>query len=142
MSRSPSSSLQCCDLLPAGVKATCSLINLAGLAPNLMTSTASSSDARGRDRKRMRDEEGKNGQKTEESQKIKPFNFLSKDDNGRTCNGKKSRSGTQQKTRRMRKEAEETGRKGFFRPLDKHVNHLTLTDTHTYTHTLALSLLK
>lgn len=42
----------------------------------------------------------------------------------------------------MRKKAEETRRKGFFRPLDKHVNHLTLTDTHTHSHTLALSLLK
>lgn len=36
----------------------------------------------------MREEEGKNGEKTEESQKITPFNFLSKDDNGRTRNGK------------------------------------------------------
>lgn len=45
----------------------------------------------------------------------------------------KRRSRTQQKTRRMRKEAEVTGRKGFFRPLDKHVNHVTLTDTHTHT---------
>lgn len=41
----------------------------------------------------------------------------------------------------MRKEEEETGRKGFFRPLDKHVNHLTLTDTqaYTYTHTYTLT---
>lgn len=40
-----------------------------------MTSTASSSDAAERDRERMREEEGKNGWKTEESQKIKPFDF-------------------------------------------------------------------
>lgn len=141
MSRSPSSSLQCGDLLPASVKATCSLINLAGLAPNLMTSTARSSDAEVRDRKRMREEKGKNGQKTEESQKIKPFNFLSEDDNGQTRNGKNARAELN-KRRRMRKEAEETVRKGFFRPFDKHVNHLTLTYTHTNAHTLALSLLK
>lgn len=38
----------------------------------------------------------------------------------------------------MRKEAEETVRKGFFRPLDKHVNHL-LTETHTYTHACTFS---
>lgn len=78
--------------MPAGVKATCSLINLAGLAPNLMTSTASSSDAAERDRKRMREEGGKSGWKTEESQKIKPFDFPSKGDNGQTGNGKNARA--------------------------------------------------
>lgn len=61
MSRSPSSFLQCDDLLAAGVNATCSLINLAGLAPNLMTSTAGSLDGEERDRKSMREEEGRNG---------------------------------------------------------------------------------
>lgn len=40
----------------------------------------------------MREEGGKSGWKTEESQKIKPFDFPSKDDNGQTGNGKNARA--------------------------------------------------
>lgn len=89
-----------------------------------MTSTASSSDAEVRDRKEMRVEDGRNGQETEESQKIKPFKPLGAGDNGQPFNGKGAEGRTQQRGWRMRKVAEETVRNGFFRPLHKHVSHL------------------
>lgn len=97
-----------------------------------MTSTAGSSDAEVRDRKEMRAEDGRNGQETEESQKIKPFNTLGADDNGQTFNGKGAEGRTQQRGWRMRKAAVETARSRFFRPLNKHVSHFH-TETHTHT---------